>query len=184
MQHVKSPYCNDMLFTRRHSVSQLVPNRTSIKVRFTQPHRLGWKYTHSSPAQRRVSRSGGLQMFSVPQQLLELQWSVSPEWRRAEAQRNKNRMEHEVTLKALESAAPQTAGPANSLWAKMKSTQDRIKGARWWLIWISSFSCTGLFLHWYFTPRQRSNIPGPRWLMLEQGTGKGNRTLLLFLECH
>lgn len=127
----KSPNCNDMLFTRRHSVSQLVPNRTSIKVCFTQPHRLGWKYTHSSPAQRRVSRSGGLQMFSVPQQLLELQWSVSPEWQRAEAQRNKNRMEHEVTLKALQSAAPQHAGPADSLWAKIKSKQDRIKWGRW-----------------------------------------------------
>lgn len=154
MRHIKSPHCNDMLctHTHRHSGSLLVPNRNSIKVRCTQAHKLGWKYTHSSPAQRRVSRSGGLQMFSVPQQLLELQWSVSPEGRRAEAQRHRNRMEHEVTLKAVQPAAPQTAGPANSLWANIESTQDRIGGARWWLIWISSLSGTGLFLHWYFTP--------------------------------
>lgn len=54
-------------------------------------------------------------MFSVPEQLLDLQWKVSPGGRRAEAQRQRNRMEHEVTLKASKPTAPQTAGTANSL---------------------------------------------------------------------
>lgn len=111
------------------------------------------KHTHThTAAQHRgswVSRSGGLQMFGVPQQLLELQWSVSPGGRRAEAQRHRNRMEHEVTTQSL--ASPQHL-KLLALPTSCEQTSSQHKGggvARWWLLWISSFLDTGLFLHWY-----------------------------------
>lgn len=67
--------------------------------------------------QKQQQREGScaLQMFSVPLQLLELQRSVSPGGQRAEAQKHKNRMEHEVTLKASEPRAPQTSGTCNNI---------------------------------------------------------------------
>lgn len=129
MRDIKSPYCIDILSRRRHSGSELVSNMTSIKVCRTQPVLEIHTHTHAAaqesmcPVQRRLSRSGGLQMFGVPQQLLELQWSVSPGGRGAEAQRRRNRMEHEATLKArgpqhltLPTACEQTLNQHKSGW--------------------------------------------------------------------
>lgn len=62
-----------------------------------------------------VSGSCGLQMFSIPLQLLKLQRSVDPEGQGAEAQRHRNRMEHEVTFKVSLPRAPQTPGTRSSL---------------------------------------------------------------------
>lgn len=103
-------------------------------------------------AQRRggwVSRSGGLQMFGVPQQLLELQWSVSPGGRRAEAQPHRNRMEHEVTLKASQPRSTSNWWHRQQPVSKHQVNTSQGGGARWWLIWISPFSGTGRWLlHW------------------------------------
>lgn len=123
MRHIKSPCCNDMPCTHTHthtghSGSLLAPNRNSIKVRCIQPHRLGWKHTHTHTAARHRGERAGAVAYRCSVSHSSC-WSYSEVSAQKDGEPRhsgiKNRMEHEVTLKASQPAAPQTAGPANSL---------------------------------------------------------------------
>lgn len=182
MWHIKSPLCNDILCKHEHGGSQLIQNRTSIKVRRTQTQ--AWLEIHTEePSTEAGEWERWLTDVRCPTAVVEAAVKCQPrrpESRGTAAQKQNGTWGHTQSCAAHSTSDRRPCQQPES--KHQVNTRQNGGGGRWWLIWISSFSDTGLFLHWYFTPLQCSNNhvwrSQSKWRISEKGKQK-----LIFLEC-